>query len=122
MGQANGRPDIDNLVKAALDAINSIVVVDDAQVTEIAARKAFGVDAKTVLTVSSLSDEAQAQMTSDLVRLLQEVAAAESNADIDEILARAIEAAAGLPPHRAAIRYASRLNILPASAARLKIC
>jgi len=29
------RPDLDNYIKAALDAINTIVVTDDAQVVEI---------------------------------------------------------------------------------------
>ena len=91
-----GKPDVDNYAKAALDAINGVVVVDDAQVVELSVRKVYGVDPKTILTISSLDVAAP----HDITRLLQKVAAAESNADIDEISARAIEAAAGLPPHR----------------------
>jgi Holliday junction resolvase RusA-like endonuclease len=44
------RPDIDNYVKAALDAINSIVVVDDSQVVEFHAIKKFGVAPKLTAT------------------------------------------------------------------------
>lgn len=35
-------PDIDNCAKAICDALNAIVWVDDAQVTDIVARKRFG--------------------------------------------------------------------------------
>ena len=49
------KPDLDNYVKAALDAINGIVVVDDAQVVEISARKVYGVNPKTIVTVAPLS-------------------------------------------------------------------
>ena len=51
------KPDLDNFLKAALDAINGIVVTDDAQVIEIDARKIYGVAPKTIMTVSSLSGE-----------------------------------------------------------------
>jgi Holliday junction resolvase RusA-like endonuclease len=51
------RPDLDNFVKAALDAINGIAIVDDAQVVEISARKIYGVNPKTVVTISPLSGE-----------------------------------------------------------------
>ena len=47
-----GKPDLDNYVKAALDAINGIVVVDDAQVVEIRARKVYGLNPKTTVTVA----------------------------------------------------------------------
>ena len=36
-----GRPDTDNITKAALDALNGMVVRDDAQVVEIAATKRY---------------------------------------------------------------------------------
>ena len=50
--QPTGKPDTDNLLKAALDAINGIVVADDAQVVEISARKVYGVNPKTIVTVA----------------------------------------------------------------------
>lgn len=37
-----GRPDIDNVVKIALDAINGVVFEDDAQVNRINATKRYG--------------------------------------------------------------------------------
>ena len=45
------RPDVDNYVKAILDAINTIVVADDSQVVELRAAKKFGVSPKLVATV-----------------------------------------------------------------------
>jgi Holliday junction resolvase RusA-like endonuclease len=45
------RPDVDNYVKAILDAINTIVVADDSQVVELHAAKKFGVSPKLVATV-----------------------------------------------------------------------
>jgi Holliday junction resolvase RusA-like endonuclease len=44
------RPDVDNYVKAILDAINTIVVADDAQVVEVYAKKKFSVAPKMVAT------------------------------------------------------------------------
>jgi Holliday junction resolvase RusA-like endonuclease len=52
-----GKPDLDNFLKAALDAINGIVVIDDAQITEIAAKKIYGVSPKTIITITPLSGE-----------------------------------------------------------------
>ena len=49
------KPGTDNLLKAALDAINGIVVADDAQVVEISARKIYGVNPKTIVTVAPLN-------------------------------------------------------------------
>jgi Holliday junction resolvase RusA-like endonuclease len=49
------RLDIENLAKSAIDAINGIVITDDALVVELDARKRFGVDPKTVLTVMPLA-------------------------------------------------------------------
>ena len=54
-----GKPDLDNYMKAALDAINGIVVVDDAQVVEISACKIYGVNPKTILTVAPLNSGAR---------------------------------------------------------------
>jgi Holliday junction resolvase RusA-like endonuclease len=54
-----GKPDLDNFVKAALDAINGIVICDDAQITTISARKVYGLDPKIVLTVTPLNDGAR---------------------------------------------------------------
>jgi Holliday junction resolvase RusA-like endonuclease len=51
------KPDLDNFVKAAIDAINGIVVIDDAQITEIGARKIYGVSPKTIVTIGPLSGE-----------------------------------------------------------------
>jgi len=45
------RPDIDNYVKSILDALNSIVVVDDAQVVDVHAVKKFGFSPKMVATI-----------------------------------------------------------------------
>ena len=39
---APGKPDIDNVVKIALDAINGVVFEDDAQVNRINATKRYG--------------------------------------------------------------------------------
>jgi Holliday junction resolvase RusA-like endonuclease len=49
------RPDIDNFLKAILDAINGIVVADDSQVVETHATKKFGIAPKMVATVFSLN-------------------------------------------------------------------
>jgi Endodeoxyribonuclease RusA len=45
------RPDVDNYVKAILDAINTIVVAADSQIVELHAAKKFGVSSKLVATV-----------------------------------------------------------------------
>jgi Holliday junction resolvase RusA-like endonuclease len=48
------RPDVDNYAKGILDAINTIVVVDDAQVVDLHAVKRFGVAPKMVATIFPL--------------------------------------------------------------------
>jgi Holliday junction resolvase RusA-like endonuclease len=45
------RPDVDNYVKSILDAINTIVVADDAQVVDLRAVKKFGITPKMVATI-----------------------------------------------------------------------
>ena len=48
------RPDLDNTVKAALDALNTVVVRDDAQVVEIIARKVYSQQPCLIVTVAPL--------------------------------------------------------------------
>jgi Holliday junction resolvase RusA-like endonuclease len=48
------RPDVDNYLKAILDAINTIVVADDAQVVEVYAKKKFSVAPKMIATIFPL--------------------------------------------------------------------
>ena len=50
-GQVNpGRPDIDNVLKIALDALNGVVFEDDAQVHYVSAAKRYG-DPMLIVTV-----------------------------------------------------------------------
>ena len=37
-----GRPDLDNLIKAVLDAMNGVVWEDDSSIVEVTARKVYG--------------------------------------------------------------------------------
>jgi Holliday junction resolvase RusA-like endonuclease len=48
------RPDTDNYIKSALDAINSIVIADDGQAVEIHAEKKFGTP-KMLITIFPLN-------------------------------------------------------------------
>jgi Holliday junction resolvase RusA-like endonuclease len=48
------RPDLDNTVKAALDALNTVVFRDDAQVVEIIARKTYSQQPCLTVTVAPL--------------------------------------------------------------------
>jgi Holliday junction resolvase RusA-like endonuclease len=48
------RPDIDNFLKSAMDAINGIVVADDSLVVEVTVKKKFGVDPKLVLLIAPI--------------------------------------------------------------------
>ena len=47
------KPDIDNLVKLLLDALNGVVWRDDAQVVQLVARKVYGETEQTRLVVST---------------------------------------------------------------------
>jgi Holliday junction resolvase RusA-like endonuclease len=58
------RPDTDNYIKSALDAINTIVVADDAQVVEVYAKKKFGVAPKMVATIFPLDAASSNRRTS----------------------------------------------------------
>jgi Holliday junction resolvase RusA-like endonuclease len=49
------RPDVDNFLKSTLDAINTIVIADDAQVVEVYAKKKFSVAPKMVATIFPLN-------------------------------------------------------------------
>jgi len=49
------RPDTDNYIKSALDAINSIVIADDSLAIEIHAKKKFGIAPKMVATIFPLN-------------------------------------------------------------------
>ena len=48
------RPDIDNFLKSAMDAINGIVVADDSLVVEVTVKKKFDVDPKLVLLIAPI--------------------------------------------------------------------
>lgn len=51
------KPDCDNLAKSILDALNGIAYDDDMQVTILIVKKAYGEDAKTVVTIGEMEDE-----------------------------------------------------------------
>ena len=56
-GWRDKRPDLDNLVKAVLDGLNTIAYVDDARVSRISAEKLHapqGLPGKTVIWISEL--------------------------------------------------------------------
>ena len=48
------RPDLDNTLKAALDAFNGVIFRDDAQVVEIFARKTYSPQPCVIVTVAPL--------------------------------------------------------------------
>jgi hypothetical protein len=48
------RPDADNYIKAALDAVNAIVVVDDALIVELMALKCYAPVAKLTIRITEL--------------------------------------------------------------------
>ena len=52
----SGKPDIDNLTKAVLDSCNAIVFTDDALIVELRATKRYGVNPKTVVTISPAAE------------------------------------------------------------------
>jgi Holliday junction resolvase RusA-like endonuclease len=49
------RPDVDNFLKSAMDAINGIVVTDDSLIVSVKAEKKFGLDPKLVLLIESIA-------------------------------------------------------------------
>ena len=46
-----GKPDVDNYIKLALDALNEIVFVDDSQIVAVSGTKKYSADPATVITV-----------------------------------------------------------------------
>ena len=50
------KPDIDNFIKSAFDAMNGIVFVDDAQIVMLAARKEYSDDPCVMINVSKIED------------------------------------------------------------------
>ena len=48
------RPDVDNCLKSAIDAINGIVAADDSLIVKVTVEKKFGVDPKLVLLITPL--------------------------------------------------------------------
>jgi len=45
------KPDLDNMVKAAIDGVKGIIIKDDTVVVKLSAEKRFGSEPKTVITV-----------------------------------------------------------------------
>jgi Holliday junction resolvase RusA-like endonuclease len=50
-----GRPDLDNLVKLLLDGMTGVVFTNDAQLVELRPTKKYGLNAKTIATVSQIA-------------------------------------------------------------------
>ena len=48
------KPDLDNLVKAAIDGVKGIILKDDTVVTRLSAEKRFGPEPMTMITVSEV--------------------------------------------------------------------
>ena len=55
VGMPTRRPDLDNVVKIALDGLNGRAYVDDAQVVEIVARKLYGGEPGLEIEVEGIS-------------------------------------------------------------------
>ena len=53
-----GRPDVDNVAKLVLDALNGLYWRDDAQIVEMAASKAYGLTPGLQITVGVRSEDA----------------------------------------------------------------
>jgi Holliday junction resolvase RusA-like endonuclease len=51
------RPDLSNYVKAAEDAMNGILYVDDARIIEIHARKLYGLPSRVEITIEEVAEE-----------------------------------------------------------------
>jgi Holliday junction resolvase RusA-like endonuclease len=49
------RPDVDNFLKAGMDAINGIVIADDSLIVQVIAEKKYGIDPKLVLRITPLA-------------------------------------------------------------------
>jgi hypothetical protein len=64
------RPNLDNFVKSALDAINTIVVADDCQIVELTARKRFSADGDGVSAAGRPMGRLDASAVEHLCKLL----------------------------------------------------
>ena len=51
------KPDLDNIVKAAIDGIKGYILKDDTVVTKLSAEKRFGPEAMTVITMKEWVDD-----------------------------------------------------------------
>lgn len=51
------KPDVDNCLKLALDALNSVVYEDDVQVVRVSARKIYGEKPRLVVTVTPIDTD-----------------------------------------------------------------
>jgi Holliday junction resolvase RusA-like endonuclease len=52
-----GRPDIDNVAKLVSDALNGVAYHDDSQIIEAIAQKAYGVEPRTIIAISTPAQE-----------------------------------------------------------------
>ena len=53
-GEKTGRPDIDNLVKGCMDALNGVTWVDDAQIVRLHAGKEYGETDQIIIEVNEI--------------------------------------------------------------------
>ena len=51
------KPDLDNIVKAAIDGIKGIILKDDTVVTKLSAEKRFGPEPMTMITIKECDDD-----------------------------------------------------------------
>ena len=51
------KPDLDNIVKAAIDGIKGIILKDDTVVTRLSAEKRFGPEPMTVITIKECGND-----------------------------------------------------------------
>ncbi len=59
------RPDLDNYIKSATDAANTIVIADDSQIVEVRARRKYGEQPKLIATVFPLDSAASHRASSN---------------------------------------------------------
>ena len=55
LGNHTSRPDLDNLLKAVLDALNGVAFLDDSQITEVRAVKSWWERSQTVVEIEEAS-------------------------------------------------------------------
>ena len=51
------KPDLDNIVKAAIDGIKGIILKDDTVVTKLSAEKRFGPEPMTIITIKECGND-----------------------------------------------------------------